>query len=348
MKFQVGSKVKFLNEEGGGVVTEIISTTMVKVMTEDGFALPTMNNELVLIEEPKTHSEGMFTEEFNVNVEYEPQIPQASSNKNIKHAKEAAGVYLAIVPHDQKWLITGMADLYLINHTSYDILYSILLKNENGYSGYDFSSVEPQTAMLLDSVEREDLDFWKEGIVQIIYQEDQMQNVLLPAHSNFKLKSARLNNENSYQANGLVDGKAMVISLNEIFHQEKVRSYVEEKQEVKKTEAKVKKEEAIIDRHMILPKVAEVDLHIAEIVDNISGMESRDMLAIQKRYFKECLESAIANDYQKVTFIHGVGNGILKNAIVQTLKEYENTDNHAASIAKYGVGAIDVLIKPWE
>ena len=51
------------------------------------------------------------------------------------------------------------------------------------------------------------------------------------------------------------------------------------------------------------------------------------------------LDSAIAAEYNKVTFIHGVGNGVLKNAIIEALKDYKNTENRMASIAKFGVGA---------
>ena len=57
------------------------------------------------------------------------------------------------------------------------------------------------------------------------------------------------------------------------------------------------------------------------------------------------LDSAIAAEYTKVTFIHGVGNGVLKNAIIEELKKkYKNTENRMASIAKFGVGAIEVKI----
>lgn len=351
MKFQVGDKVKFLNEEGGGIVTEIISSSMVKVATEDGFDLPTMNHELVLVN-PKTHSEGMFNQDFNVKVDLTPKSEEGSyvpKGKNIRFAKESAGVYLAFVPHDQKWFITGMLDIYIINHTTYDVLYSLLLKADQKFIGYDFSSIEPHTSVLLETSDRDQMDYWKDGIIQLLYQADEMQEVILPVHAAFKIKSARLNNENSYQPSGLVDGRGIVVSLNEIMHQQKVQAKeISEDAQIEPTKAKVKKEVTLIDKHTILPKVAEVDLHIAELIDNISGMDSRDMFALQKRYFKDCLDSAIANKYKKVTFIHGVGNGILKNAIVETLKDYESIDNQSASISKYGVGAIDVLIKPWE
>jgi dsDNA-specific endonuclease/ATPase MutS2 len=54
------------------------------------------------------------------------------------------------------------------------------------------------------------------------------------------------------------------------------------------------------------------------------------------------------NEYEKVTFIHGVGNGVLKNAIIKALDEYEGTQNRMASMSKFGVGAIDVLIRDKE
>jgi dsDNA-specific endonuclease/ATPase MutS2 len=69
------------------------------------------------------------------------------------------------------------------------------------------------------------------------------------------------------------------------------------------------------------------------------------MFAIQVDYLRRTLENAIKNDYQKVTFIHGVGNGVLKNAIIEELKKYEHLEGKMASISKFGVGAIDILIK---
>ena len=356
MKFKVGDKVKFLNESGGGVVSKIISNIMVNVAVEEGFDIPYLTGDLVLAE-ATNHSESLFNEDFKVEVKAEAKVetgqsdvtPSFTNPKNLKQAKEASGVYLVFVPHNQKWLITGLLDIYIVNHTSYDILYSLFLKKDkNTFNGFDYSSVETESAVLIDSIEREQTDDWREGVVQILYHQDETNQVLLPAHTSFKIKQSKLNNENSYQLNGLVDGSAYVISLNEIQYQQKANSVYGKDDEVEEQKAVERKEEALIDRHQTLPRIAEVDLHIGELMDNISGMESRDMFAFQKKYFKDCLDSAIVNNYKKVTFIHGVGNGRLKNAIVEILKQYEDIENQSASIAKYGVGAIDVLIKPWK
>ena len=106
--------------------------------------------------------------------------------------------------------------------------------------------------------------------------------------------------------------------------------------------------EVPIDKHRVGPGEATVDLHIGELVENIAGLSSHDMFKIQMDYFRKMLESAIAAEYTKVTFIHGVGNGVLKNAIIEELKKYKNTENRMASVAKFGVGAIDVVIKDKE
>ena len=50
MKYNIGDKVKFLNTSGGGIITKIISSTMVNVAIEEGFEIPTMTSELLKID----------------------------------------------------------------------------------------------------------------------------------------------------------------------------------------------------------------------------------------------------------------------------------------------------------
>ena len=56
MKFQPGDKVRFLNTSGGGVVTKIISPSLVSVAIEDGFEIPTLINELIRVESKESAS----------------------------------------------------------------------------------------------------------------------------------------------------------------------------------------------------------------------------------------------------------------------------------------------------
>lgn len=100
--------------------------------------------------------------------------------------------------------------------------------------------------------------------------------------------------------------------------------------------------ENILSQHMISKTEAEVDLHIDMLSERPADLSAHEAFEIQMRYFRTCMNHAIANGVKKVTFIHGVGRGILKDEIMKELKQYEGIYTMDAPMAKYGVGAVDV------
>lgn len=91
------------------------------------------------------------------------------------------------------------------------------------------------------------------------------------------------------------------------------------------------------------PKM-EVDLHIHQLVKSTKGLEKFDMLNLQLETAKRQLNFAIAKRIQKVVFIHGVGEGILKEELYYLFKQYENIKYYDADYQKYGLGATEVYI----
>ncbi len=358
MKFKVGDKVKFLNESGGGVVSKIISPSMVNVAIEDGFEIPILTSDILKIEleAPIDSPKHMFREDFNVNIETTPESIYESDERNIpllnNFAKGvlAEGIYFAFVPHDQKWLITGMLDVYIVNNTPYDILYSLFLEtSEQGFTGMDYGSVNPSSMVLLDSLDREQVEKWEKGIIQVLYHKDRDRGVLSPGNSNFKIKATRFYKEGNYKDSAILGGKAIIVSLLPLSAQIALfQSEVPVKDETPEhvvTEAKEVKPEHIIDKHRTSPREAVVDLHIYELVEDHENLDSSEILRIQVNYFTRCLDSAIANNLSKITFIHGVGTGVLKTAIKQILKDYPHVEYSDASMQKFGYGATEVVIK---
>ncbi len=357
MKFKVGDRVKFLNEKGGGVISKIISPSLVHVAIEDGFEIPVVPAELVLDEAEKAgETRPIFvpgpTEEIILPPldEEETDSSKSAIRKLGFRGELADGIYLAWVPQDQRWLITGLIDIYLVNYTGYEVLYSVVLHNAEGtYDGIDYDVLEPRTKILLDTIEREDIETWTDGVIQLLFHSDKMQSLLMPANAVFDIKPARIYKEGNYKETPILDEKAFVISLVEMnIHPVYSRSIKDKKFEAQEHVGRkphVKKEKAFIEKHATAEGEAVVDLHIGELVNNITGLSGHDMLKLQKDYFVKALESAIAENYSRVTFIHGVGNGVLRDELARLLKEYENMEDQPASLAKYGVGAIDVLIK---
>jgi len=46
---KIGDRVRFLNETGGGIITEFMNEEMVRVLTEDGFEFPVLKKEVIVV-----------------------------------------------------------------------------------------------------------------------------------------------------------------------------------------------------------------------------------------------------------------------------------------------------------
>ncbi len=91
------------------------------------------------------------------------------------------------------------------------------------------------------------------------------------------------------------------------------------------------------------PKM-EVDLHIGQLLPSTKGMGNHDILNVQLETAKRQLEFAMANRIQKVVFIHGVGEGVLKEELHYLFGRYDNLEHYDADYQKYGLGATEVYI----
>ncbi|MCM4153149.1 DNA mismatch repair protein MutS [Arenibacter sp. N53] len=86
----------------------------------------------------------------------------------------------------------------------------------------------------------------------------------------------------------------------------------------------------------------EVDLHINKLTPSTRGMTNFEMLNLQLDTAKRQLDFAVRKKIQKVVFIHGVGEGILKEELYFLFKRYENVKYYDADYQKYGLGATEV------
>ena len=91
--------------------------------------------------------------------------------------------------------------------------------------------------------------------------------------------------------------------------------------------------------------LVEVDLHIHELLDDTTGMGNAEMLSYQLDVFHKTLEEYKNKKGQKIVFIHGKGDGVLRRAILDELKrKYKNYSSQDASFREYGFGATMVTI----
>src|SRR5690554_1984305 len=88
----------------------------------------------------------------------------------------------------------------------------------------------------------------------------------------------------------------------------------------------------------------EVDLHIHQLVPKSKYLSNFEILTIQTETAKRQLEFAISKRIQRVVFIHGVGEGVLRTELEYLFGRYDNLKFYDADYQKYGRGATEVYI----
>ena len=88
----------------------------------------------------------------------------------------------------------------------------------------------------------------------------------------------------------------------------------------------------------------EVDLHIHQLTTSHKHLSNHEMLNLQLDTARRQLEFAIRKRIQKLVFIHGVGEGVLKMELDYLLSRYNNVQYYDADYQKSGVGATEVYI----
>ena len=91
--------------------------------------------------------------------------------------------------------------------------------------------------------------------------------------------------------------------------------------------------------------VVEVDLHATELLDTMVGLEPKDILDYQLKVFRDTLDEHAKEHGRRIVFIHGKGEGVLRNALIKELRtHYKQCRYQDASFREYGYGATMVTI----
>ncbi len=117
------------------------------------------------------------------------------------------------------------------------------------------------------------------------------------------------------------------------------------------TESFLKEKEPVKRKNTAIPSkkernapAMEVDLHINQLIKSTRGMDNYDMLNLQLDTAKRQIDFAIQKRIQRVVFIHGVGEGVLRTELEYLLNRYDNLKFYDADYQKYGHGATEVYI----
>lgn len=111
---------------------------------------------------------------------------------------------------------------------------------------------------------------------------------------------------------------------------------------IREKEAPKRKNTITPPRKERMQPAMEVDLHINQLINSTKGMDNYDMLSLQLDTAKRQLDFAVQKRIQRVVFIHGVGEGVLRTELEYLFRRYDNLKFYDADYQKYGRGATEV------
>ena len=370
---KIGDKVRFLNQTGGGMVVGFGKKGWVTVEDEDGFEIPVPERECVVVEENAAASEGKNIqtkdgEKLNIALAYDKagagfacsMANECNYNLLVTYSvqtvkKDGTTAHLTmfageVIPYEVKELFRfGKEEL---NDFSKRVLVRIVpfkrgqgLKNTNSHTlkpviEKDF--VLDPINLLKDGMYREnDYTTGKSYIIPMV-NENLKELPLIQTADDDKLRQAlkeKFQGEKECAQGGNRPGAG-----NSTGNTAGNRAFINGKWvEISKGNKEAIEEKALIKTSAT--GILEVDLHASALLETTAGMDNTAILKYQMEKFNEAMKTVIRKKGQRIVFIHGKGDGVLRKAILTELKtKYPTCRWQDASFKEYGYGATMVTV----
>ena len=380
---KIGDKVRFLSEIGGGIVTGFRGKDIVLVEDTDGFDIPMPVRECVVIEtddynvptpaakaaanKKKAEEQAARSISTPLKKPVENESPrvfiETSSSRlskpeiSVYRQPETRGgdtlnVFLAFVPEDIKAVSTTPFEAYLVNDSNYYLYYTYLSAEGKSWTARSHGLIEPNTKFLLEEFEKAELNDRERVAVQFIAFKDNRSFAMKPSVSvEIRLDTVKFYKLHTFQSTDFFETPALVYDIikNDL-PAKQVYVSAEELQDAlmdkKHVDASSTPQTIIKRSGGGKNEIIEIDLHIGELLDDAHGMSNSEILNYQLDKFREVMEKYKNKREQRIVFIHGKGDGVLRKALLDELKrKYSNCKHQDASFQEYGFGATMVTIK---
>lgn len=358
MMVKINDIVRFLNDVGGGKVTRI-DDNIAYVEDEDGFERPALVRELVVVGEAGTKTSTYERPIAAKSKLADPQLPKVKIKPAITPKKpvyetpegEKLNIVLAFEPKEIKHLNTTTFYAILVNDSNYylNVAYMTRSDDENEWHTRYIGQIEPNMQVDIDEFTHADLNNIEHIAVQYIaYKQDKGFKLKNPALVEQKIDTTKFYKLHSFHSSeyfdnnvielyitrGDVPTKQMFIDSSALERAMREKRHADRPQARKVQHHEKKRDEIIVQ-----------DLHIAELLDDFTGMNNSDILNYQLEKFREVMTAHRNAIGQKIVFIHGKGEGVLRRALLDELRrKWPGCDVQDASFQEYGFGATQVTI----
>lgn len=344
---QVGDIVRYLNSVGGGKIVRIDGN--MAYVDEDGFETPVLLKECVVVtpSQPKAKSESKFVAPPTV-----VPAPVQKQEETVEEtpAGEKLNIVLAYEPEEIKHLNTTEYDAYLVNDSNYYLYFTYLVKsNLHDWVTRFAGIVEPGIQVHLEHVTRDMVNSIDRVAIQYIaFKQGKEFKLKAPVAVEYAVDNTKFFKLHCFHDNDYFDTPVIAFDIvkNDIPQRSVVFDSGHLEEAMLRKKAADKPERRNVEKKQRRQGIIEVDLHISELLDSTAGLSNTEMLEVQLKEFNSVMQKYQRDKGTKIVFIHGKGEGVLRNALLKELKyKYKNCDVQDASFREYGFGATQVTIR---
>lgn len=280
--------------------------------------------------------------------------------------------YLAFVPMDMKDMTHTRFESYFVNDSNYYVRFTYLSAEGNSWKLKGSMEVEPNTKEFIEEFGKEDLNDLGHVAIQLLSYKRNKSFMLKPTIDvQFRIDAVKFYKLHTFQENDFFELPALLYTIVENdkvtrplvvdSKQLKEQMYQKEpKDHIEVTKADEKKSNTYVRRYNARKQtgnpfqlkhrgdddIVVVDLHAHELLDTTTGMSAIDILNFQLQKFRDTLQQYKDKKGQRIVFIHGKGEGVLRRALINDLNyRYKKYQYQDASFQEYGYGATQVTIR---
>ena len=314
MNYKLGEFVRFVNERREGFITRIIDENTIVDTDEYGFEIPVLASQVT-----RVHGKSDFT------------AIQANEESTFKHPDQfiSTGIFIGITDDKR---VGSVVHFNLINASSFQLLFTLNTEKNQEFNGECAGQLNPGAMVQLYSASLNELDLWPEFHLQILLHASGKHEIKKPILFSDKFKAKDFSGTKNHHV--ILGKEAWLIQIDS-------EAPLIDPQKLKESFFRPSEEKVEIPN-----PGKEVDLHIEKIHDDHQFLKNSEILDIQLNHFKKNLDAAIVHKLQSIIFIHGTGNGILKNELHKIISKHTQVKTFMdARKEKFGYGATEIVLK---
>ncbi len=307
---RIGDRVRLLRGTEEGYIVSI-KGNIVEIEIEEGFTIPAVRNEIVLID--KKESEAFRKEEVQ---EDEPV------SKPPRQSSIGEGIYLGIGAFEE-----GL-QCAMINQTNNLALFSISVIEKKNVRGLFHGICERYHALSLGNLETNPDKETVQLAVQVILHEVAGRVKALPLDKILTVSKSQLKSKIHVQALD-TDLTLLRLDATETFDIDPIK--IRDQMTKASPQMKATKDVPVVGKDQV------VDLHV-ELAS--LQLNEKEVLQYQLELFEKSFDNALVSNVRQLKIIHGIGSGVLRNEIHKRLsrrnevKHYEDADKE-----RFGFGS---------